>query len=200
MEEQKTSSVYAAMTSEKRVDIGGLVDGEREAIEGALNGHYWITVRDGRIQKIPARETPLSEVDEGMLPFWRAFDQKQEGLQLKLVEFEPIKEGYSPAIFIQSLCGYNYTPATYRHDAAVLEEYGFICMRSRRSEDGRYWEIWYLPGLWAAKGRLKEALGAERASEKKKLERAFDFFHSRKCQVTFGTLDVTVQRMAMEMD
>lgn len=200
MEEQKPPSVYAAMTSEKQVDITGLAEGEREAIEGALNGHYWITVRDGRIQKVHARETPLSEVDEGMLPFWRAFDEKREGLQLKLVEFEPIKDGNSPAIFIQSLCGYNYTPETYRHDAAVLEEYGFICMRSRRGEDGRYWELWYLPGLWSAKGRLKEAIGKGRDSEMKKLERALNFFQSRQCKMTFGTLDVTTQRLAMVRD
>lgn len=200
MEEQKTRNVYAAKLSADRVDIAGLAEGEREAIEGALNGQHWITVRDGRIVTIPARETPPTTVDEEMLPFWRAFDNKQVGLQLKLVEFGPIKEGFSPAIFIQSLCGYNYTPETYRLDAAVLEEYGFICMRSRRGEDGKYWEVWYLPGLWAARGRLREALGADRAPERKKLERALDFFQSRKCQMTFGTLDVAIQRLAMVMD
>lgn len=43
----------------------------------------------------------------------------------------------------------------YAKRAALLEEAGFECLRSRRGKDGRIWEHWYLPGKWSAEGPIK---------------------------------------------
>lgn len=61
------------------------------------------------------------------------------------------------SLYVEHLCGYDYTPENYAREAAKMAEFGFVCMRSPRGSDGRYWEAWFLPGLWAAEGRLKNA-------------------------------------------
>lgn len=198
METTKEASVHASMSSEETVQLSGLIEEEQELLEAALNGQCWVTVRNGRLESAPARDIPPSAVDEEMLPFWRKFDEEKE-IQIQLFKLGPLPNWSSPSIIVQSLCGYNYTPELYRRDAALMEEYGFTCLRSRRGPDGRFWELWYLPGVWAAKGALLEAVG-KHGSEKVKLERVLSFFESRKSLVTFGTLDVTVQRMAMRVE
>ena len=39
--------------------------------------------------------------------------------------------------------------------AKLLDDAGFICLRSRRGDDGKYWEIWYLAGPTNAQGAIK---------------------------------------------
>lgn len=109
---------------------------------------------------------------------------------------EPISYLTSPAICIQHLCGYYYSEANYKKAVTQLESFGFHCLRSRRKSSGRFWEIWYLPGLWAAEGQLRKHIGKDTAGQEN-LEKAVAFL----CQhVSFGTLDATTQRAAMRMD
>lgn len=44
----------------------------------------------------------------------------------------------------------------YKGRADLLESAGFVCLRSEKGKDGKYWEVWYLPGAYAAEGPIKD--------------------------------------------
>lgn len=166
---------------------------EVENLQGMVYNHFWVTVTDGRLEVVRRREElPGPAEDEEMLPFWRRATPGTQ--QVQLFEVDIPKHSF-PSIIIQSLCGYAYTPENYKYTAELLESYGFVCLRSRRGEDSKYWEMWFLCGLWSAKGGLKEFLEmASSESDKKKLEATIKFLCKN---VQFGTLDVSWQRAAM---
>lgn len=117
------------------------------------------------------------------------------------------EEGWqSPHFCIQHLCGYGYTVEAYRVHAQNLMNCGFECLRSRRGNDGKFWELWYLPGTWCAKGPLKEAIDSQPkpgADEPytDQWKTTTEFVVGWLCHnVSFGTLDVAVQRAAMVVD
>lgn len=185
--------------------INGLDSKELANIEGAMHGHFWVTVSDrGRLRAIPSyKELPSPIEDEMMTPFWRSPIPSLE-TQLELFPIEPLPRGFAlPSIIIQHLCGYHYTHERYLRTAENLQRWGFECLRSRRNASGRFHEMWVLSGLWAAQNELKEAVEgvSTRANdsgyEKRRLKAALDFLAHRS---SFGTLDVTYQRMAMVID
>lgn len=69
-------------------------------------------------------------------------------------DYGKVESIHGAAITIQHVCGYDYSDDFYRENAKKLESYGFICCRSNRGSEGRFWEIWFLPGLWMAEGDL----------------------------------------------
>lgn len=187
------------------LNIEGLTEKESERVFASmLAGHHWVRRgEDGRLQHVPSyEELPGPVTDDQMLPFWR---QPTEGetRQADLFGFDESTEAAlkhaSPSIYITSLCGYHYSAVNYQREAAKLTEWGFVCMRSPRDPDsGRYWEAWYLSGVWAAKGRLKDAIFNTKAgSNEEKFKFMLDFL---RCNASFGSLDVSMQRMAMVMD
>ena len=183
-----------------RVEITGLDPREAELIEASVRGgFYWIRVdKEKGFQHVPTYEVLPDPIrDKEMQPFWREptpLEIKLQG-QLKLLNLAEMADNCSPSITISSLCGYYYTPKNYATEAEKLESYGFACMRSRRGDDGRFYEHWLLSGLWSAKGDLREAVIAEPImSEKDRLVKALEFLRRH---VSFGTLDVSVQRLAM---
>lgn len=180
-----------------RVTIEGFSLDEFEKMLGAMRGMYWVHSDNGRLVSSPRYEPPPNPiVDEEMLPFWRKPTKNEKAGSLKLFEMEDLGEHSSPSISIQSLCGYYYTPERYKAEAAKLESWGFECLRSRRGNDGQFWEVWFLSGIWSAKGALLESIKGIKG-EKKKLEAATDFLGRN---AVFRTLDVSVQRMAMVAD
>lgn len=190
--EKKEKGIRIESSGSGSLSIGNLRPEEVESLEGAMHNHYWVTVTDGRLETVCRKlDIPGPAEDEEMLPFWRR--QVPGNYQLEL--FKVIVPRHSPpSIIIQSLCGYNYTPENYKRTAELLESYGFECLRSRRGKDAKYWEMWFLPGLWSSEGELKKALYGLNLSGKKSLERAVEFL----CRnVQFGTLDVAFQRAAM---
>jgi hypothetical protein len=96
-------------------------------------------------------------------------------------------------ISIEHLCAYDYSPENYRHQAEILESFGFDCLRSRRGPDGRYMEMWHLSGMWSAKGRLKGTLHGI-TDPAKQADEAISFLCKN---VVFGSLDISWQRAAM---
>ena len=58
-------------------------------------------------------------------------------------------------IYVQSITGYE-GQSVYDEKAKLLANAGFICLRSESEEEGKYCEIWYLPGLWRGKGPIKD--------------------------------------------
>ncbi len=136
---------------------------------------------------------PAPARDEEMMPFWQPSIPGHTQIELRNIE---VPLGFSVSLMIQSLCGYDYSPENYRREAGKLEDFGFHCLRSRRGRDGHFWEIWYLPGLWSARGLLREAIGSIQ-EESAKADAAIKFL----CKHTsFGSLDVSWQRAAMVRD
>ncbi len=178
------------------VTIEGLTEEEERGIIAVVNGHWWTSVNsEGRLKFFATREElPGPAEDEEMMPYWRHPILGEGVLQHHLFDSDALSYSISPSIVVQHLCGYYYTPENYRKQVKKLESYGFECLRSRRGDDGRFWEIWFLSGLWAAKGDLKVALAGNEAKDVEKVVR-FLCTHA-----SFGTLDVVVQRAAMQID
>lgn len=191
------------------VEIGNLTVEEAKHAEGLINGQNWMSVENGRpIFRGKFAELPDPIQDENMLPFWRKVTPEEGHLQQEIFDPEMAEFPFAAHIVIQSLCGYGYTPENYRRESEKLASYGFVQMRSRRENDGRYWEIWFLPGTYAAKGDLEEVIKAakhdaqmKRLDHKKdtkaSLDAAIEFLRRH---VSFGSLEVSVQKLAMVLD
>jgi len=178
------------------ISLRGFIKDETAQFLGAIAGCSWVKVENGRLQVAPALEAPPAPArDETVMPHWLSENNKEGFTKRKIFGGRTNLTGYSPGIFIQSLCGYHWTHESYRHQVETLESFGFECMRSRRGVNGKFWEVWYLPGLWAAKGKFDSYLkNLKTKSKKRKIEKAVDYLCHN---VSFGTLDVVVQRAAM---
>lgn len=202
-----TVGVQGNMSGSHSVEISGLTREEKDRLLAAIRGLSWFKVEGGRLETSPCH-LPLPDPvhDERMLPFWRQFAPHQ--LQGEFLEriFEEMSDDviYEPHFTISSPCGYNYTPENYVREIEKLNSYGFIQMRSRRGDDGFFWEHWYLPGVWCAKGELKEVVDGitsmaktwedphGRRKNKECFKRVLQFLRHN---ASFGTLDVSVQRL-----
>jgi hypothetical protein len=199
MDEMESKPKIVSWSSDGSVSIVGIVGKDQEKVTASFKvGAYWLRVKDSKLEIKPSWE-PLPDPirDPKMFPFWREPAEGEVKTQIKLFEIgkQKLDQYSSPSISIQHLCGYNYSEESYKSFAEQLESWGFECMRSRRGLDGKFWEIWFLCGLWAAKGALKEEIGDYR--EKVALKKATNFLAK---QISFGTLDISVQRMAMIFD
>lgn len=184
------------------ITIAGILNEDQQKVLASLGvGAYWIRVNDGKLEIMPSwQELPDPIQDKEMLPFWREHTTAEmERTQLKLFKMEELSVNDCPSISIQHICAYSYSPENYKFQASRLKSYGFQCMRSRRGPDAMYWEIWFLPGLWSAKGDLKEKIYSlvQKNQTKKALKIALDFLAHN---VSFGTLDVSLQRMCTVID
>lgn len=194
---------YGGPHNDRSIRITHLSEDEHEKMLGAFKskeGTYWVRIRNGRLESRPHFiELPSPVYDDEMLPFWRKPTQKEVKLSLKKYKRIPFKEENDEelhlmaSIFIRSLCGYYYSPENYKFNAEKLTSFGFECLRSRRGDDGKFWEIWQLPFLDAARGDLKKRIHKVK-DDSKRLKIALNFLART---VSFGSLDVSVQRMAM---
>lgn len=178
------------------VTLNNLTNEEVQKIEATVTGGaWWMTIVEGRAVFTPRFKALPDPIDDAeMLPFWRKVTPEvRANATHELFEHE-VTNPHSVSLSIQHLCAYNYTPEGYVAEAAKLESYGFECMRTRRSDlDGKYYEIWFLSGLWAAKGPLQSEIH-DLSDEKAKLARAIKFLQYH---VSFGSMDMSVQRLAM---
>ena len=85
--------------------------------------------------------------------------------------------------FVQSIAGYD---GNYAEKSKKLEEVGFSCLRSKREKDGKFWEIWYLPSKYSAKGEL----------EAKSKEDIFRFL----CNLPVGQIIISGEHWGMTID
>jgi len=189
----------------KSVTVDNLTFEETNRLRASmLTGQHWVRRGDdGRLEHVPSYEQlPSPVADDEMLPFWRR-PTEGETKQDDMFGFDPSTEAAlkraSPSIYITSLCGYHYSAENYKLQAEQLTAWGFVCMRSPRdSNSGMFWEVWFLPGVWAAKGRLKEAASINQmksGAEEFKLMLTF-----LRRNASFGSLDISIQRMAMVID
>jgi hypothetical protein len=194
MKTMEDSKIYASSYGSDFLHLQGLQREELDILRGALSGTCWVRVNDeGRLEQSPAFNTPPTPTeDPAIAPWWPTKDIPAVQLEMLRPKFKRDPEG----IIVQSLCGYEYTPEKYAAQVELLESWGFDCLRSRRGPDGQFWEFWYLPGTWAAKGTLKETLD-NLPRKKNQTEAAIDFLcHNSR----FGELSVKIQRAAMTID
>jgi hypothetical protein len=182
-----------------------LKDEEAEVLRASLlGGHHWVRRgTDGRLQYVPSFESlPGPVTDEEMLPYWPK-PTKGETSQVDLFGFDVSTEASlqhaSTSIYISSLCGYGYSAESYKCEADKLTSWGFVCMRSPRdTHNGQYWEVWYLSCVYSAMGQLKESIAQSGSkSPEEKFKQTLEFLS---CNSSFGSLDVSMQRMAMVME
>lgn len=118
-----------------------------EILEAAWNGSKWMRFNKGKLESLPYYQTPEPVVDEEMEPFWPVVKTPpQEKLLFSGGEC------HLPGIFVKHIEGYT---GGYDEKAVLLEHCGFHCLRSRRSDSGRYWEVWYLPSALFTDGPIK---------------------------------------------
>lgn len=195
---QKNARVsgYGHTPQGSKVEFSNLTELEVERLQGTLLGQWWARGNNGRLEFAPAREPAPAPTEDDMLPGWHAPREGEgtEQYQRELFDAQRFGGEYA-SIQIQHLCGHHYTANGYKRNAEFLESCGFICMRSRRGDDGKFWEVWYLSGLWSAKGRLKEALRG--IPKEFQINSALEFLAKN---ASFGTLDVASQRIAQVID
>lgn len=196
MPEESKPRVVAYGGAEGYIKISGFSKDDLEKMLSSMQiGGCWVRIKDDKLEAVNSfKPAPDPVRDEEMFPFWRK-PTEVGSVQLELIEMEMVDDHSYPSISIQSLCGYDYSPENYRMQAEKLESYGFECLRSRRGTDGKFYEVWYLSDLLFAKGELKEKIGA--CEGKKALKLAVSFLGQH---VSFGTLDVSVQRLVMVID
>jgi hypothetical protein len=116
-----------------------------QAIDRAMMGHAWIRCDfDGNIRTVDAYKTPSKVTDVQLELHWKTGSP---------VCIRPGKGNrFDPSIYVQHLQGYS---DNYEEKVELMEKAGFDVLRSRRGLAGMIWEIWYLPGKWAAKGPIK---------------------------------------------
>ena len=191
--------------AEGHIRIEGLRPEEIECLQGMVNGHLWCAVDDttGRLMPHNRRHPLPAPVDDPMIdPHWmQPLHKEQPASQMQLFKYQPLHDWEHPAIIITGLCPYRWTEEGYRFNAEKLESFGFDCMRSRRGNDGKFWEHWYLCSTVCAEGDLKAAFEIARrkrgennlANWKADLQTAIEFLRHN---VAFGSLEVCSQRLA----
>lgn len=196
-DEKKKDRVRLVGYGAGEAKFAGLEPAEVTMMESMAHGTGWIKVsrKTGRLVKRNAQRDLPCPTDEQMEPFWRKHQDVQASL--KLNDFEPLPNFFEPSISIQHLCGYNYTPLNYKVEAEKFTRWGFHCLRSKRGDDGRFWEIWYLPGFWCATEELKDEIEAAGKDVNKRMEAAKNFLMHR---ASFGSMDMSVQKVAMVID
>jgi len=151
-----TSSTCSHDSNKSEVTFEG-DESEIESLMKALTaGNVWIRrLEDGTIVEHPAfRALTLTDDDAISNHFQNIksyfIDSSVKRLNRKKKDDS---EFHDPSIYVQHIAGYH---GDYRKSANLMESVGFECLRSRRGKDGKYWEMWYLPGAWAATGDLKD--------------------------------------------
>lgn len=191
------------------IRVCGLTPEEFEIFRSSLVGASWIRVRDGRLESVAVfQPLPDPSLDLMMTPHW-AGDREHDLLgEVDLTRIRNVKEfdklsNCSASIIVKSITA-GFTDSNERRNrymdaAGKLESFGFECMRSRRGRDGKFWEIWYLPGLWMADGALKKAIEPFKPSGvAAEVKGAVHFLCN--CGVPWGILDVCCQRAAITFD
>lgn len=121
---------------------------ERKVIESAIErGTHWLRLSPGLEPRLHPAFEPVPEVPD---PLTAA--QWKQGPVIERADTGLRGDGSSRAFFVSGLGAYD---GRYAKRALLLENAGFACLRSRRGEDGRIWEFWYLPSKWSAEGPIK---------------------------------------------
>lgn len=185
---------------------------EIQALQAMLAGAAWVARPGEQLISVSYFKAPPEPVDDPLIPpKWTQPDRRLAPIP-DICALEPDEGWHSPSYMMKHLCGYNYTVENYRAQVLKLQDWGFEVLRSRRGPDGKFWEVWYLPGVWSAQGELKDEFAAwkQRRLLTPKNQGGVGQIHWKEesdfvvhwlCRhASFGQLDVVVQRAAMTMD
>jgi hypothetical protein len=181
------------------VTFDGLLESEVAMLEAMVMGVCRVECVEGRLVRRSMHEAlPEPGEDPLIAPYWAPSGEPKT---LGYIAPDDEQAHHSPSIVIQHLCGYGWTPENYQKAANTLESWGLVCLRSRRGDDGRHWEIWLLH-FYAARGDLEAKIRSMSGKEdpsimnwtRSQLNELGSWIAHR---VPFGSLDCTVQRMAM---
>ena len=114
-------------------------------LRSALGSGRWFRVGPGgKFEEAPYyNEPPKTVYDKDIEPIWK------EGPVI--LRGKAKKREWSPSVYVQSIGGYT---GGREKKAQRMIVAGFSVLRSKRGLDGECWEVWYLPGAWAAKGEI----------------------------------------------
>ncbi len=121
-------------------------DEDLTALKNFLEGHQWVKLdENGKLINASIyRDTPEPEYDKDIGQIW-----KEGPVELR----RKSKKGDDDrSFYVQHLGGYS---GDRKKKAQRMVVAGFSVLRSRRGTDGLIWEVWYLPGAWAAKGEIR---------------------------------------------
>lgn len=192
------------------IEFSGLSAPELAALESALIGANWVRIHDGRLAVAHAYEqSPELENDPECGPFFATYgpqSKQQTSRNIKKIKFRD-PEFAEPGIHISALGAGQRHKDAYESNVLRLESWGFECLRSRRGENGKFWEIWYLPSLLFAEGELAKAIAEVKSTKannwgdveyhNNRLEAAIRFLCKN---ANFGSLDAFIQRAALTYD
>lgn len=178
---------------------------EYDALESFLCGQSYVRVIDGRLHAYSAyEELPQPEADPIIGRHWR-----RDGTVKEFGGIPSTEGWHSPGIVLTGLGAgitdhvFGGAEAAHRRNQAKVEECGFVCLRSPRSEDGKYWEQWVIHSLTFAKGPLKKHMdqftGDRKLDWKRTVEEACRFL-TCDLGINYGSLDITIQRWALTYD
>lgn len=182
------------------ITIGNLTPKELEALQQFIFGTSYICCQGGRVHAWHAFEDlPPPQRDPILSECW---NPPPDG-ETKVGGMPKGKGIHSPGLVIRSAGAcYGSDSKEPQRSYQLLESFGFVCMRSPRGDDGRYWEQWVLHGLWQAKGQLGDWYQRWRADNKDAsdfgpkwfecAEEACKFINSQ--GVRYGSLDIVIQR------
>ena len=121
--------------------------------ETMLNSHKWIRRNEYKeLESAPAHRNPPILFDKDIDPIW---DEKPAIIrQLRDAKKKDIDVYTHRSFYVQHIAGCD---GDRFEKAQKLVLCGFSVLRSKRgTRDGKCWEIWYLPGAWAAQGELRD--------------------------------------------
>jgi hypothetical protein len=174
---------------------------ELGAFRAFETGASYLRVIEGRLHAYHAWEQlPDANADPLTVAHWGGTGVKEFGGL-------PKNEGWhSPGIIATGIgAGCGKDTGCQKRSQDILTECGFVCLRSPRGLDGKYWEQWVLHFMGAAKGPLKEHIDKWRNDNPKatnwftEAEEACRYI-SRDLHVHYGSLDITIQRWALTYD
>lgn len=103
---------------------------------------------------------PLGPDGKSTIPaYWQSpfeFEKAPFGLKCEPEVAERLKpQEYAVSIYVHGVQGYTADKGVVAERQRTLLAWGFEIMRSPRGTDGRYWEVFYLPGVWKLQGDMK---------------------------------------------
>jgi len=195
----KTSTYCRSSDGDCSFTVSNLTRKEFDAIESFLNGQSYIRTVNGRLHAYCVND-PLPSPEEDPLVGDR---WSYEGEPKQFGGIQCYEGWHNPGIVITHVGAGG--PLSPERSKKHLMDCGFVCLRSPRNADGRFWEQWVLYSLCFAKGRLQEhmkewkvrqTIDSRGAPWDKEIEEAARFI-ARDLQVSFGTMDITIQRWAL---
>lgn len=184
------------------VTIKNLTLKEHDAVVSMVNEQSYLRVKDGRLHAYTVHKPLPDAVDDPIVaPHWvKSTDElvkhgnypKENGQRMPGIVISHLGAGIGERHFDNA--------DTVKRNIEAVESCGFVCLRSKRFEDGTYDEKWVLHSLYCAKGPLKEFLDSLKVKADTYWHTVADAacdFLVKAMGIRFGTMDITIQRWAL---